>query len=34
MMRRRQQTAEERLESLLTLQSLLARVSRDLGPAT
>jgi signal transduction histidine kinase len=33
-MRRRARTAEERLERLLSLQSLLARVTRDLGPAT
>src|SRR4051812_45313085 len=33
-MRRPTRTAEERLESLLTLQSLLARVSREVGVAT
>src|SRR3954468_18943209 len=33
-MRRPTRTAEERLESLLALQSLLGRVSRELGVAT
>jgi K+-sensing histidine kinase KdpD len=32
-MRRRDATAEERLERLLSLQGLLARVSREIGPA-
>ena len=33
-MRRPTRTAEERLENLLALQSLLARVARELGAAT
>jgi hypothetical protein len=32
-MRRRDATAEERLERLLGLQGLLARVAREIGPA-
>lgn len=32
-MRRREASAEERLERLLELQTLLARVAREIGPA-